>query len=159
MHELDADGAAVGFLQRFDDFAQGSVRLQKAHRVKYGIEIGIRKSVRLQGEQGVGKRAGGEGVGAGEQVAEIAVTVDQRIDRRLLARQFRRRAAILAERETAKKSLPVGGECFRRLTPATVLFFDPLRADIGKNIHNRPHGKRQNETNRPTIAKGVKRCN
>ncbi len=88
VHEFGADGAAVGLLQSVDNLPQGGALPQETQRMKGALEVGLFQAESGQVEQRMGDRAGGKGIGAGEQVADVAVAVDEGIDRRLLAPRF-----------------------------------------------------------------------
>jgi hypothetical protein len=89
--------------------------------------------------------AGGEGIGAGQKVAEFAVTVDEGVDGGLLEADFRRQACqrgegdrLSAYIESFEKGLPIRGKMRGILLPVAVKIFEPCRIEIGEKRHPIP---------------------
>ncbi len=82
MHELDADRFAVGFAHDGNNVPQGRAFGNEPAGVKNRVEIGFAEVEGIKGELRMIDRAGREGVGAGQQVADVAVAVDQGLNGR-----------------------------------------------------------------------------
>ena len=75
MHELDADGAAVGLLQRLEDLAQGGALFEIAAGVKDGVEVRFVEAEGREGQERMSGRTGVERIGTGEQVTNVAIRI------------------------------------------------------------------------------------
>jgi hypothetical protein len=101
------------------------------------VQILFRQIKGGQIQQRVGQGAGGKRVGAGQQVADVPVAIDEGLDRRLLEAALpaavgfdRRSRRLLAQGETVEKGAPLGRQLGGRLLPETILGFQPLGAGI-----------------------------
>ena len=103
VHELGANGAAIGFAQTLDDFAQAhrlAAEIQGL-RIEGHVHVGLGEVVEHRLEFGNRRPFGAlQGVEVGPAGAEKAVRRDQLLDEHLLARhrQINRRAALRPQR-------------------------------------------------------------
>ncbi len=142
VHELDAEGPAVGILQGFENLPEAGARLVETSGVEDRVEVALAQTEGLQGQLGMPGGAGGERVGAGLQVAHVAIAVDQGLDRGLLEGSLRRgsggRAGSrfpLSQGEPFKKYPPFKRDLGRRFFPEQVLGLDELGSEITGEAH------------------------
>jgi hypothetical protein len=140
VHGLDAGRTAVGLAQGLDDLPQGDALLEKTTGAKDGVEVRFVEVESLEGEQGMFGLADFEGIGAGEQVSDIAVAIDQGLHARLFERMGRIDArrpcrTFLSQLEALEKRLPLRRQPVRRLLPETVKVLNPLRTDVMGKTH------------------------
>ena len=87
--KLDPDRPAIGVAQGGDDLAQGGTGNVELLDLEGGVEVGLGKAEGVEAEQRVLDLAGRERVGAGEQMADVAVAPDQGLHCHRLADQLR----------------------------------------------------------------------
>src|SRR6185369_10854627 len=140
IHELDTDGTAVGFLHGFQYLAQGGGVLVIPPCMENRIEIGVGKIKSGKIQVGVRNSTGGERVGAGDEVADIAISIDKRLNAgvaqyigQIRVGQLQRRLA--PKVKSGKKTPPFRLQALRILLPEAVLLFKPLRAHILEERH------------------------
>jgi len=133
LHELDADGTAVGIAQDRQDLGQGRGFVEKPAGREDRFQICGIQTEFGQVEQGVGKRARGERIGAGKEMADVAVTIDKRIDPGELERAVvtppgtgNRAVTFPAQVESGEEGLPVGRYAVWLPLPAVVLLLKPV---------------------------------
>ncbi len=145
VHEFHPDGAAVGLAHHSDNLPQGGVLLDESTGMEHRVEIGFRQAENTQIEQRVIEGAGFEGVGTGEQVPDIAISVDQRLNAGLLQGKFGIDTGLgagrrfVAQVKPFKKTMPVGTDTGGIPQPALVQSIDPRRVKLGGKRHIRTH--------------------
>jgi len=135
VHELDPDGATVGFAQEVENLAQGRALPEKAAGVESAVQVLLGQAEGLQGKERVIGGTGRERIGAGQQMADVPVAVDQGLDGGLLegpAVDFRTGGSQL---ETFEKGPQTGRNALWITAPEAFLTFYPLRAEINFNAH------------------------
>ncbi len=100
----------------------------------------------------------GERIGAGKEVADVAVAVKEGLHPRLfqgLGRIDSTRPPLAAEGKALEKRPPVGGELPRIGLPQTILCVDPLRREIIGNAHGGRLGGEGRENGAATGSAGL----
>ena len=132
VHELDAGLPAIGLPQGCHELAQGRARPDEPACAEDRIQVVFVQAELGKHQKGMFQQAGGERVGTGQQVADIAITVDERLNaglfqsKSLIHRSRLGSATILpAELETAEKALPLLRHCGAVPQPGFIEGFKP----------------------------------
>lgn len=81
VHEFNADGPAVGLPQVRDDLLQRNVPLRQVAGIEDPLQVGLFEAEGSNIQQGMLGFTGRQGIGTGQQMAHVPITVDQSIHR------------------------------------------------------------------------------
>ncbi len=142
MHDFDANRAAVGFLEHLDEVAQPHLLHTEGLRDKEGpFEVGVRKLKGCQVQKGMTGGTGSEWVQARQQMAHVAIAVDEfryaRLPQHLAFFTDPRRSAFARgpKGKPFKKDLPLAGHALGIGLPALILGIHEFGIYRIGNIH------------------------
>ena len=139
--ELDPQRPAVGFAQRRDQLTQRAVEVAEERlRINRLIEVGLAEPELAGIEQRMILEIGAQRIDPGDQVPELAVSVDQPVDTARGPGRSRSSRRVLGQIEAGEEQRPVFGHRSRVGAVASVHVFDVARVRALDEVEAFRHG-------------------